>query len=316
MQLGNGTIGGWPVVAGLVLVLAALVVMGWWLFRRRRRQEMRAELVEQLDRCGRRLGLETVWQTPLFQADVYGIHGEIDDFRIRGEMWDKSSRDFFRLTVHYPHGVQQTFRLLSRRRQGIERMWRLRKVDIDDEDFDGAFHLYTRPEDAERIWGLIAEGVRDELLELGERSDRLKMGNNALFVYVEDAADVQVVQQLIEDAVAVAKTFTNQASGVVSAEERQTQRYELASVDEMAREADDPLTGEFPAGTDDEMVEEAVGTDDQSSSPRRSSVSGPMPEGSVDGDPSDSSSTKAPASSSSSSSGSEPDSSDEDEASR
>lgn len=308
MNIDGIDIGGWPLTVVLLVVLGVLTAIGWWLFRRRRRRELRAELVEKLDRCVERLGLETVWQTPLFEADVYGIHGEIDDFEVRGELWDKSSRDFFRVSIHFPHPVQQTFRVLTRHRQGVEHMWRLREVDTGDEAFDEAFYVYTRADDARRVGGLLTDEIRADLLGIYDRVDGLKMGSNSLYVYVDEAADVALIEALIREAVAAASAVISRAADIVSAEQRQKEQYELASVDQMARQtgespADRPA---FPDGSDEEVVETVVDSSSHFSG-------GGAPEAGRSGESASSGSAEGPSSSDSaaggSSSGTEEDSS-------
>lgn len=270
MDPNTSAIVGWVVAVGFLVILGVLVVVGWRLFRRRRREELRTELADQLREAVQRLGLGTVWETPLFQADVYGIRGSIDEFDVRAELWDKSSRDFFRLTVHFPHPTAQTFRLMTRRRRGVEHLWRIEPVEIGDPAFDNAFYVYGRRDDQKRVARLFDHRLRKQLLVLRNQVDGLKLGNHSLYVHVDEMVEPSVVVEMIEQAVQVATRVCARAAVVGSREEERKMEYATASMEMLSRDSEHGHTEVFPEGTDQHL---AAGDDQGSESDSSSSDS-------------------------------------------
>ncbi len=244
----------WLTTAGFVVILVVLMVMGWRMFQRRRREEMREELADELQKCVERLGLGTVWQTPLFQADVYGIRGGIDGYDVRAELWDKSSRDFFRLTVHFPHATAQTFRLMTRRRRGLEHLWRMHRISVDDDLFEESFSLYGRREDQKRLAKLFDASLRRELLALANQVKGLKLGTHSLYVHVDKMVDPPVVEEVIEQALEICRRLFDQSVEIGSVEEELKAEYATASMDMVSRDGESTVAEQFPEGGDEHLT--------------------------------------------------------------
>ena len=245
----------WLILGGSLLVLAGLAFAGWWLIRRQRRDEVRAGVADELNDCVRRLGLGTVWQTRLFQADVYGIRGHIDGFDIRAELWEKSSRDFFRLSIHFPEILGPSFRLLTRERRGIEHLWRLQRFEFEDPEFDGTFNVYGRRDDQEvsLVNDLLDGDIRRRLVSLKQGVDGIQLGDHSLYIYVEQSVEPSKVESLIDDALNIAEIIYDGAVDEGLPEQAHTTQYEVASADMLGREvAEVGETSDFPEGTDDE----------------------------------------------------------------
>lgn len=249
----------WLVLVGSLLVLAGLAIAGWWLIRRQRRDEMRAEIAEELDACVRRLGLGTVWQTRLFQADVYGIRGNVDGFDIRAELWEKSSRDFFRLSIYFPEILGPSFRLLTRERRGVEYLWRLQNIEFDHPEFDQVFNVYARGGDTEMelVYDLLDANIRRRLVSLEQGVDGIQLGDHSLYIYVEESVEPSKVELLIDDALKIAGIIYDGAVDEGLPEQAHTTEYEMASVDMLGREresTENVEAVEFPEGSDDEHL--------------------------------------------------------------
>lgn len=241
---------GWLLLGVLLAVLVGLAAVSWWLFRRRRRDEAREEAAQELEESMRRLGLGDVWQAPLFQGDVFGVRGKVDDFDVRAELWERSSRDFFRLSVYFPRSIHQEFRLRMRRRTGLEYLWRMGRIEVGDRRFDDRFHVYCRQNREKGIDKVLAPAVRGRLVSIGERVDGIKLGDHSLYVFVDRQLEPPVIERIIRDTLSTAKELFNRAMEIGPSRLTRNTEYEMASVDVLGREATQEVeTGGFPEGT-------------------------------------------------------------------
>ena len=243
---------GWLALVGLTAVFLALVAVGLWLFYQRRRDEMRQELAEELQTVVRRLGLGTVWQAQLFQADVYGIRGAVEHFEIRAELWDKSSRDFFRLAIYFPRPIARDFRLLSRRRGGLVHLLQLKETSIGDGHFESTFHLYYRPGDDEVLKQVFNRRLQNKLAALERGVDGIKIGSHSFYLHVDSSVPPKKIESLVSDTLEIATILYERAVNVGAPDNAYQTEYELASVDVLGRETveSDPVE-DFPEGTTD-----------------------------------------------------------------
>ena len=240
----------WVMLGTLVTLLVILAVAAVWLFRRHRRQESRAEVREELKDAVERLGLGTVWQAPLFQADIFGVRGLVNGYEVCGELWKKSDRDFFRLTVHFPQPMRQEFRMVTGRRRGLEQLWRLERAEIDDSEFEEHFSVYCRQDQDDHVRELLDRGVRRRFLSLVDGIDGLKLGDNSLYLFVDRAVEIAGLERLIRDGLAAASDVYNRTREFGPAKTAQSTSYEMLSVDGIRREAGEEANPEdFPQGT-------------------------------------------------------------------
>ncbi len=243
----------WLVLGGLLTVLVGLGVVAGWLLRRRRRDEMRAEVAEELRRSAERIGLETVWQSQLFHADVFGIRGKVNGFDIRAELWDKSSYDFFRLSVYFPRPLRQEFRLLARRRRGLEQLWKMESIEVGDRRFEERYNVYCRQDQDERVRDILAPSVRRKLVTLGSKADGVKLGDHSLYIFVDRSMGPTEIERFIRDALAVAVELYNRVVAIGPAQGAAKTSYEMVAVDVLGRDTESNLsTGAFPTGSDDD----------------------------------------------------------------
>lgn len=255
-------------VPGVLAVLfVCLGATAWWLFRLRRRQNMRQELADELSECVRRLGLGTVWQAPLFQADVFGIRGLRNDFDVRAELWDKSTHEFFRLSIHFPQSTRQEFRIRAGSKAKVETFWRRQRVELGDERFDEAYGVYCHSGEAEQLRKVLTPKVRSLLLSLADDADGIKIGDHSLYLFVDEGVRVEAVERIIRDALAASVELYHRAREVGPTRTADDKAYERVSVDVLGRESGEFDEEEFPRGTG---AFEAVGAgadDDSSSTP-------------------------------------------------
>lgn len=242
----------WLLLGCLLMVLIGLALTIWWLVRRRRRDEMRAGFAEELRDCAQRIGLATVWQAPLFQADVFGLRGLIKDFDVRAELWEKTNRDFFRLSVHFPRPLRQEFRLLARRRRGLEHLWKMDAVDVGHREFDDRYNVYCRQGQEERVREILVPSVRRRLMAIDEQVDGVKLGDHCLYIYVDKGIESPVIERLIRDALGVSVEVYNRVVEVGPAKGTAKTSYEMVTVDVLGRESNwDTEALTFPEGSEE-----------------------------------------------------------------
>ena len=239
----------WLVPGTLGLVFLGLGSAAWWLLRQRRRNEMRRELAEDLARSVHRLGLDTVWQAPLFQADVFGIRGVVDDFDVRAELWDKSTHEFFRLSIHFPQSMRQDFRIRAGKLLGMEKLWRLTSVELNDRRFDEKFEVYCHPEADDQVAEVLTAKVRRLLLDVVDEVDGIKIGDHSLYLYVDEGVEVDVVERIIGGALRASMELYRRARQVGPTRSAEEMAYERVSMDVLGREGGDQQADEMPCGT-------------------------------------------------------------------
>ena len=234
----------------LVVVLVGLVLVNWWLFRRRSGDESRQQMAEELTRVVNRIGLGTVWDASMFQADVYGIRGEVNGYDVRAELWDKTRRDFFRLAIRFPRPIHQGFRLRTRRRRGLEHLWRMERVERGDDVFDDRFNIYCRPEPSQRIEDLFDTQVCRKLVDLERKVDGIKLGDHCLYVYIDSAVEPVRIERLIREGLAVATRLYDRSMDLGPSKTSRNTAYETITIDALGRDSGEELDIEaFPEGT-------------------------------------------------------------------
>lgn len=256
MQMEGAELVSWLLLGGMVVVFAGLAFGAWWLFQRHRRQTMRTEVAEELHGVVSRLGLGTVWQAPLFQSDVFGIRGVVDGFDVRAELWDSSNRAFFRLAVLFPQPTNQGFRVVAGKRRGLASIGAADGIETGDRGFDELYTVYSRDRSEQGEWiegsigDVLAPNIRRRLISLGERVHGLRVGNNTLYLHVDDRVDSSGVERLIRDGLSVARELYNRAVDVGPTETGGKTTYEMASVDSTRRQNGETIETEaIPEGT-------------------------------------------------------------------
>ncbi len=240
----------WVLLVVLALLFMGLVGAGWWLLRRRKRHEMRTEVAQELRDSVRGLGLGMVWQAPLFQADIFGIRGKVDEFELRAELWDKSGHDFIRVSVYFPRSIQQDLRIRLRNKKGLSNLWRIQEVTVDDERFDEMFRVYTRPNRVDSVTEILASALRRRLVSLGERVDDLKLGDRSLYVLIDGGVRPSMVAPLISDSLELARIYYERSLDQIPSGGGRNTQYEMAAEDVLGRESRGPLsTVALPAGS-------------------------------------------------------------------
>lgn len=238
------------VVVMLGTAVVSLVGVALWLSRRRQRSEDRQTRVDEFRRRVERLGIGSVWQTPLFQADVYGVRGKINDFDLRCEIWDKASRDFFRLSIYFPRSTRQHCRLRSDGTLSVL-PGKLIKMDTGDGDFDGVFELYGPEEGREVLVDLFDSDLRGRLLALDTTSDGIRIGDRSFYLYARGEVDPASLERVLKDGLAAATQFFHRAQEVGPSTEKTDMTYEMASADVLGRESGETLeAGGLPEGSD------------------------------------------------------------------
>ncbi len=239
----------WFMPGTLGLIFLGLGTTAWWLFRQRRRHEMRQELADELAQCVSRLGLGTVWQAPLFQADVFGIRGLVDGFDVRAELWDKSSHEFFRLTIHFPQSTRQELRLRAGKAPGTEKLWRMDPITTGHQRFDEVYKAYGRFDEDEQAKEVLTARVRRLLLSFVDDVDGIRIGDNSLYLFVDDGIDTDRVECLVRDALAASVELYSQARKAGPSQATDTMAYERVSDDVLGRETGKFSHEELPSGT-------------------------------------------------------------------
>ncbi len=249
----------------LALFGVAILLGGaaWWLGRQRKRSDEREEMMAELRRRVERLGIGTVWQTPLFQVDVYGVRGEVNDFDIRCEIWDKASRDLFRLSIYFPRSTRQQCTLRSERRPTLKPLGQITAIEVGDEAFDQRFQLRGPEQGSEVIKELFDQELRDRLMKLVEDCDGLRIGDRSLYLYREAPVSPAEVERFLQDGLAAAAKYFQRSRKVGPTTENTDITYEMAAIDVLGRDGDDRRIGtSFPDGSADH---ESIGDDDSSS---------------------------------------------------
>lgn len=240
----------WVLLGVLTSTLCGLAFAGWWLLRRRRRYAMRAEVADELRASVRRIGIGTVWQAPLFQADVFGLRGSVDRFELRAELWDKAGHDFVRVSVYFPQTTGQGLRVRMKSRKSVSDLMRIEEVELRDLEFDGMFRVLTRPNKGDEIAAIFHPELRRRLVSIGGRVDDLKLGDRSLYLLVDGGVEPSMVAPLVEDSLEVARIFYERSLQVRPATAARNTEYEMAAEDVLGRGQRGSVTTEaLPAGT-------------------------------------------------------------------
>lgn len=241
----------WVLLAGLLAAFIALAIAGWWLLRRRRREASRAELSEELERSVRRLGLTSLWKTPFFEADVFGIDGEINGFDVRTELWGHPGGDCLRSTIRFPRPLKQGLRVRMNRRRWLEQWWQMSPVATGDSAFDERFQVYSHDEDEDRASQVLAPFIRHRFVQLAKDVDDIEVGDRSLYIFVDGGCEAGRIEKTIRDGLTLAVELINRSTEVGPLHTAGHTQYELIAVDALGRDtaSDESQSEALPEGT-------------------------------------------------------------------
>jgi hypothetical protein len=183
------------------VVLCGLgVVWGLWVAR----QHVRARaLVWTAEEEASALELAASWgmrehsARTLFGRRLVQAWGERGRLTWQLEVCTSEQGAYVRLIGQPEEGLDQGVRIMREASGGaLGWMWRLREVQLGEPGVDARLVLLAR--DEERLRVLLGTQLKDEVLELESRVDRMELGDDGLFVHVGRACTVEQLAQLIQ----------------------------------------------------------------------------------------------------------------------
>lgn len=256
----------WIALGALILLLLAIGIGIWWIWNKQKRKVARAETSSELKSIVERLGLGDVWQAPMYQADVFGFVGIVNGFSLRGELWDNSVHDFFRLTLRFPKPLRQGLSLSRNQSLVTGLLHRGGPLSVGDTRFDEAFQLFYSEGEDELARGreLFSESLRERLVSLGEKVDELKIGDKSFHLFVEGSVESQVIERLIRESLRISVDLYNRAVEVGPVKTVRNTEYEMIAYGTLGRETEGGQESPLPEG---ESTEEGFSGDADSSTP-------------------------------------------------
>lgn len=246
---------GW-VTAILILLLGGLVI--WALPRlsagRTSVAESR-ELMDSLQKAAAAFGLDDCDRRTLFGELVHRVRGEYDRLRIELEVQLGSQASFMRLRVEFPKTLDQEITILSDGGRTL-RNWllRQRELSVDDPAFERDFILLARH--PERLRELLNGALRFQLRRLGERVDKLEIGDEAVYVWVDGVSSTDDIGGLLEQTVECAERLYAAARDLGPSPSRvEATAYNKATTDIYSRvDGASPLESQGSSSSEDEAV--------------------------------------------------------------
>ncbi|RAL25198.1 hypothetical protein DL240_03030 [Lujinxingia litoralis] len=228
----------WLALGALVVLIGVVGWFGWRLARMRRAGEARAELLSELSTMNQRLGIGEHWETSLFQAHVIGMRGELNGFRVRGEVWDQAGPEACRISVRFPKVLRQALKVRRRTANGRALPGRgLVTVSTGDESFDACFSTMVAESASSELGRLLDATLRELMVTLAGRVSSLRVGKRSLFMVSEDSVDAAALERLLRDALRVAVRLYNASIEVGPLTQARSTQYEQVTLNIFGRES-------------------------------------------------------------------------------
>ena len=258
----------WMTLGVLVVLIAAVGWFGWRLARMRRAGEARAERLSDVRTFTDRMGLDHVWETSIFQSHVIGMRGELNGFRVRGELWDEPQRDAYRLSVRFPKVLRQPMKIRRKGSNGRVLSGRgLVAVSTGDEAFDARFATMVSEAASEKIEALLDANLRERMVALAEKVTSLRLGNRSLYVVAEEEVEAEVVDRLLRETLRVAVLLYNSSVEVGPLTSTRSTQYEQVSLDIFGRDTSREASAEDQEGESEASEPEVAAEEMESGSP-------------------------------------------------
>jgi hypothetical protein len=246
---------GWA-TAILILVLGGIII--WALPKLSAGRTSVAEsqeLMDGLEAVAAQLGLGECDRRTLFGELVHRVRGEYDRLQIDIEVQLGDQASFVRLRVEFPQTLDQEITILSDRKRTV-RTWLLRQkeMSVGDPEFERDFILLARH--PERIQKLLSGALRFQLRRLGERVDKLEIGDEAVYVWVDEVSSPEDINALVEQTVECAERIYAAARELGPSPSRiEATAYNQATADIYSRvDEASPLESEASSSSGDEAL--------------------------------------------------------------
>jgi len=203
--------------AAFVAIFATLIGLVVWFNRRRlrRAQEDYADFADEV-------GLTRLSDRWLFDSRLVRVGGLFEGHPVEIEMCQGRTRAYTRLEVDYPEPLGLGLRIQVEDDEGIwTRLMRLKEVEIGVPSFDPHFILLSR--DEERLKSLLGMDLRRMLLDLKYAAADVRIGDDGLYVLLEEAGPPDTLVRVLELSSRLATGLYRRAEEITRSEEREAQ---------------------------------------------------------------------------------------------
>lgn len=276
----------WITLGVLVVLIAMVGWFGWRLARMRRAGEARAERLSDLRTISERMGIDDLWESSVFQSHVIGMRGELNGFRVRGELWEDPAREAYRLSVRFPKVLRQPMKIRRTGSNGRVLPGRgLVAVSTGDAAFDARFATMVSEAASEKIDALLDANLRERMVALSEKVSSLRLGNRSLYVLADREVETSEIDRLLRETLRVAVLLYNSSVEVGPLTAAKSTQYEQVSLDIFGRDtAREPAIDAQEEGESGESEPEVAAEEMESGEPPEDEGSSSEGESSSRGD--------------------------------
>lgn len=191
------------VVGALALVIGGVTGAAWWWFRHRGVPQHEEFSEQDLRNLGDALGLDDYADRHYFGERVQVLSGHFERLYVELEISSGDWTPYVRVQVRFPSLLAQDITVLSEDPGTVvNKIRRLREIEVGDEEFDEEFLLFATRE--KRLKRFFPASTRFQMVRLNREVDELRLTDQSLFVFASRPCSTAEIRSLLKKTVELA----------------------------------------------------------------------------------------------------------------
>ena len=187
------------IALGAVIVASIVANAAWNTWRARR-----ISLHTAYPSLTETMGLAQIQDRIIVDTRILRYGGQVNGQEIEVEVGASSSYCYVRVDMPFERPIDLGLRVSSEREDGVlTRLWRLREIEIGNEEFDNRYILLARDED--RLHALLDASMQQRFLELADLAGHVQLNDDGLHLQMYANPAEEGVATAIRDGAALAQ---------------------------------------------------------------------------------------------------------------